>query len=317
MYFPFFRCKQYELLAIRESISTIKKSSIIPILEPVRNNFTSLKKCLKELKKEKIKFVLVTNPAVGELKNKASMINKEILDNSILDASNCLLAHIIGVTTDTSDISHFLKSHKEYAKCLIHSYSMKDISKLKEIIQKASQLKFNIFDLTECGDKYIDELDVDNKIELIDTFKRQSKNANYPKDDYFSDRCFVYKKGGFLGYGDFLMVGKEYVEVGGPAHVVTIHFIYPQDNREIRIKHFSSDKDSELPINPGGKFQEALVKLINFLNQKDNPFLDNDLYPTSGEFLHLHSIKHFPGLGVVKKLSMKHHMETIAQILSR
>lgn len=34
-----------------------------------------------------------------------------------------------------------------------------------------------------------------------------------------------------------------------------------------------------------------------------------------GEFRDLHAKGHFPGLGYVKKLSMKHHIETLADYL--
>ncbi len=43
MYFPYFRGKQYELITIRDNASMIKDSGITPIIEPVKENLSSLK----------------------------------------------------------------------------------------------------------------------------------------------------------------------------------------------------------------------------------------------------------------------------------
>ena len=116
------------------------------------------------------------------------------------------------------------------------------------------------------------------------------------------------------GFGDFLMVGDDYTESGGPAYAVAIHitFIDPDRDDEMRIFHFVSDRQ-DTPTDPAGKFAEALAKLIAQLNSKTNKVYESSAIT---EFRELAARGHFPGLGYVKKLSMKHHIETLADHFS-
>ena len=49
MYYPYFRGKQFELIAIRESARVISDSGFVPIIEPVRESLVGLNKALKSL----------------------------------------------------------------------------------------------------------------------------------------------------------------------------------------------------------------------------------------------------------------------------
>ncbi|CAL8898198.1 sce7725 family protein [Kocuria varians] len=78
------------------------------------------------------------------------------------------------------------------------------------------------------------------------------------------------------------------------------------------IYHFKSDTN-DTPTDPAGKFAQALGKLITKLDSGES-----NLVETSAvlEFRGLHERRHFPGLGYVKKLSIKHHLETLADFHS-
>jgi hypothetical protein len=112
------------------------------------------------------------------------------------------------------------------------------------------------------------------------------------------------------GFGDFLIVGDVYSEGGGPAYAVAIHLTYidADDDDVMYVYHFVSTTN-DTPTDPAGKFGQALQKLIDKLDTGHSK-----LFETSAikEFRDLHAKKHFPGLGYVKKLSMKHHIETLA-----
>jgi hypothetical protein len=136
-------------------------------------------------------------------------------------------------------------------------------------------------------------------------------NREYPDVEFFSDLHATYSDEGMDGFGDFLIVGNEYSETGGPAYAVAIHLTFIDSNKdnEMHIYHFKSLRQDD-PKDPAGKFAEALEKLVDAV-QKDN----TQISKTSAveEFLRLHQKGHFPGLGYVKKLSMKHHIETLAE----
>lgn len=118
-----------------------------------------------------------------------------------------------------------------------------------------------------------------------------------------------------VGFGDFLIVGDVYSESGGPAYAVAIHltFIDPDKDDVMYIYHFVSDT-RDTPTDPAGKFAQALAKLIEKLDSGTSHILETEAIK---EFRTLHEKGHFPGLGYVKKLSMKHHIETLAAYLCR
>ena len=65
-------------------------------------------------------------------------------------------------------------------------------------------------------------------------------------------------------------------------------------------------------LDPAGKFAQALNKLVKELESGKSKLLGTSAIK---EFRELHTKGHFPGLGYVKKLSMKHHIETLADYL--
>jgi C-terminal processing protease CtpA/Prc len=96
----------------------------------------------------------------------------------------------------------------------------------------------------------------------------------------------------------------------GQVHAVAIHltFIDPDQDAAMQIYHFLSERQ-DTPKDPAGKFAEALASMIDTLNDPKSKVLETDAVK---EFRALHQQGHFPGLGYVKKLSMNHHIETLA-----
>ena len=74
------------------------------------------------------------------------------------------------------------------------------------------------------------------------------------------------------------------------------------------IYHFKSERQ-DTPTDPARKFAEALEKMMATLNDPHSKVLETSAVK---EFRLLHKQGHFPGLGYVKKLSMNHHIETLA-----
>lgn len=113
------------------------------------------------------------------------------------------------------------------------------------------------------------------------------------------------------GFGDFLIVGDEFSVTGGPAYAVAIHLtcIDPEHDDVMLIHHFKSIR-YETPTDPAGKFAEAVQKLVDEVNRPGTIIFRTKAVD---EFNGLHLSGHFPGLGYVKKLSMNHHIETLAE----
>ena len=70
MYYPYLRAKQYELKALREfSVEHVGQNFIVPILEPVKQQYSVLNIALDEMMTNKMKFALILNPSDGDFKH--------------------------------------------------------------------------------------------------------------------------------------------------------------------------------------------------------------------------------------------------------
>lgn len=149
---------------------------------------------------------------------------------------------------------------------------------------------------------------------LKDGFRKQN-NRDYPDQEFFSDLHATFKDEGMTGFGDFLTIGNYFSEAGGPAYTVAIHLTYIDNNKdgEMHIHHFKSIRQDD-PKDPAGKFLEALGKLMKEVQGQHSQLFHSSAVK---EFVHLHQSGHFPGLGYVKKLSVKHHIETLADYFQR
>ena len=103
-----------------------------------------------------------------------------------------------------------------------------------------------------------------------------------------------------------------YSESGGPAYAIAIHLTYLEDDNDMFIQHFVSDRVNT-PTDPAGKFLEALGKLVNAVDDGDSLIFKSEAYK---QFKKFYEEAHFPGLGFTKKLSMQHHLELISKFLS-
>lgn len=312
MYFPYFRGKQNELILLRDNAELIGRSQIIPIIEPVKLNTKPLLNAINSLCSESAELILITNPIYGDFSGDADSLAEEVLTEEALGNELLVLGYIVG---EHSDIDDFLKFSQKYSTskiALIH-YGYLDAVHLIDKISNVSNIDYHIFIDKHASRMYRRRFKCDvKKVLLEDGFEKQDSNRKYPDAEHFSDLHITYEENSSLfGFGDFLISGIDYSESGGPAYSVAIHLTWLNSEMEndMYINHYKSVRNST-PADPGGKFLEALEKLIDDLKK-------GDIYISDAvkEFRLLHSRGHFPGLGIVKKLSMQHHVELIADYL--
>jgi len=309
MYYPFLRGKQYELIMLREMAAKISKSGIVPIIEPVKKNFSSLRKTLDKLVENNCRFIIVSNPSVGELKENSAALFEEIIKNYPIRNNNLSIALILSPASSLEDAERFIRTGDGKIS-FIHS-GFSEGSKLASLIAKlGAKIEEHIFADSEDNILYRRHFKTDKRILIKDGFRSQ-KNSEYPLSESFSELYLTYNELGMNGFGDYLIAGKEFREGGGPAYAIAIHLTYiePEADGIICVKHFKSTRVNT-PKDPAGKFLEALEKLIKDCNSNPN-ILNTEAVK---EFRSLYERKHFPGLGYVKKLSMQHHIELISSL---
>ncbi|WP_243439773.1 sce7725 family protein [Fundidesulfovibrio soli] len=307
MYYPYFRGKQFELITIREAAPLLAKSDFVPIIEPVKEALGGLEKTLNAISGAGGKAIVIVNPHHGEHSGDGTGIS-QLLKHNFSAAGPISAGILLRNGVGFEEAVEIFDEHGKYNPVLIHAGYMSP----KQLSQYFSEKKIDppsVFVEEHAKILYRKHFGSKQRILVRDGFKRQ-RNADYELVEEFSDLHVTYSELGMTGFGDFLVVGDNYSEGGGPAYAVAIHltFIDPDNDDVMYVYHFVSDTNST-PTDPAGKFAQALKKLIKKLDSGKSKLLETSAIV---EFRKLAKEGHFPGLGYIKKLSMKHHIETIA-----
>jgi hypothetical protein len=311
MYFPYLRCKQFELLALREISPVIGQATYTsPVLEPVKKTTASLEKALEKVIDNNINFNLIINPAHGEFVSNATGLIA-MINAKLAGYENFQFGILMNQFTNLGVITAQLESiHFKRPITLIHLDRVNDIDALAEWCA-GYEIKYNLHNESFPVRRYRGIISADNKVLLDDKFKPQIKNSDYllNTEEFFTDDHLFYLEDGFAGFGDYLTIGDDYAESGWLPYAVAIHFTFAKPNKQIWIKHFVSDSNRDT-TDVAGKFGEALIKLIDFINDEGINTV------AANEFRQLAQDGHYPGLGSLKKLSLKNHLELVHNLLN-
>lgn len=307
MYFPYLRGRQFELLALRElAEGSLISKNIIPIIEPVKLSATIVK-TLERFIASNREIALIHNPQVGNFSNDVD----EQKDNLVKDKF-----------TEFLNDDHIIRSH------ILNRNSKDELKELSGQGVKKENLLIICCD-RDCIDTYKDEFENypprysllpdestyrrnirKNKVLLTDKFEKQNRNTDYANtdDEFFSDDHLFYADDGFIGFSDYSIIGEEFSESGFAPYAVAIHIVYFDNKNNLRIKHFVSDTNDDIN-DPAGKFYEALDKLAKWQAK-----MQLDTFGME-KFMEHYKNGTYPGLGIVKKLSIMHHIELVGQYL--
>ena len=307
MYHPYFRGKQYGLITVREMAHVFNASNFCPIIEPVKESLNGLRKALEALVSVRANAVVVINPEHGD-HSKAGDALTALLKEKFLGLPNISVGILLKQNTTTKQALALYEEHQAQQPVFVHA-GFGDPKGLLAGLTPQTKQDRHIFFEDDCVLLYRKHFSKGHRVLLRDGF-RKKKNREYEPVENFSDLHITYPDEGMDGFGDFLIVGNDYSETGGPAYAVAIHLTFIDHDQDdvMRIFHFKSQRQ-DTPLDPAGKFAEALSEMIDNIGLPNSKVLETDAVK---EFRMLHDRGHFPGLGYVKKLSMNHHIETLA-----
>ena len=301
MYFPYFRGRQYELLALRELVNgKLIRNHVIPVVEPVKESST-FANAMEVFAKAEQRIGLVFNPTVGELSGepKLSVPLCELLNESLIPA--------LIVNENMPEYLRELESNDVIRSNLLTIMGNRDYIGIYNSEFSSSAPRFTLFS----DDRQIRRTIKQGKVLFEDKFKKQRKNADYPEEEFFSEDHLYYTEEGYQGFGDYSVIGDEYTESGFAPYAVAIHIVYFADDNTLRIRHFVSDSNADVS-DVAGKFHEAVTKLDtwyrNLPSKRTTTGLDTLLRHYKNET--------YPGLPTLKKLSVMHHLELVERFLS-
>ena len=308
MYFPYLRGRQYELIALRELLANNKLgNNVIPIIEPVKLSPT-LVSTLEAFETKKQPCALIMNPAVGSFneeysKNEKNRANR--LDEVIEQSEHLYFASLM--STDYQKADNF-KQNDDMSRQIIICKDPDDLNGY-EGNYSTELIAYNLIG----EDSKLNREVSGSKVKISDRFKKAPRNVDYAKktDEFFSKDHKYFLKEGYKGFSDYSIVGESYSDSGFAPTAIAIHIVYFNEKQDLRIHHFVSDTNENLR-NQAGKFEEALEKLLNAIEE-------GKISQTMAikEFQRLSDTKTYPGLGTIKKLIMMHHIELVGKYLDQ
>lgn len=313
MYFPYLRGKQYELLALKERAGLLSSGGVIvPVIEPVKEPDGGLDRCLNSLRESAVEVVVIANPQVGPLSGPgiATSISNYVQQHHKVQWNIGLL---IDESTDVRDLLTQFRTELPAGSdlTLIHRGVSSDPTMLLEESARLGR-KFDLVDDSLRQRHFRDFLASSTGVILHDGFRAEERNAGYldREESVFTEDHLYYKEEGWGGFADYLTVGSGWTEGGFTPRAVAIHWTYqPQPEAPIMIRHFTSVSNGDM-ANVGGKFLEACTKLVRFLDER------NFRGPAANTMRQHLETQTYPGLGIVKKLSIQNHLELMAAVLS-
>lgn len=317
MYFPYLRGKQYELLAIKEMSSVLGPAhQVTPVIEPVRDpKGSGLDRCIAALGTAGLDFVLVVNPGVGALRGPGISQPVQRHVNQIDEAETWGLGLLVDESTDLPDLL------AEYAEAfgrsrplsLMHRGYAEGLSGVGALTESFNR-SYDLIDSNLRRARYRPLLANSSPVVLRDAFPAEDRNSDYlaKSESMFTEDHLFYAEEGWYGFSDYVTIGEPYSESGFTPRAVAIHWTYePQPGSAIMIRHFTSFSNHDSTADVGGKFLEAAAKLVAFLD-------DQGIHTRASEVMRSHlEERTYPGLGIVKKLSIQNHLELVSGILSR
>lgn len=306
MYFPILRGRQFELLALRECVNkNLLSNKIIPIVEPVKLSSTYTKTVDSFIDAKK-PIAVIRNPQVGSW---SKDLEKESNDKIRKQVSEQLKNdYVISSFYVTSELNADIKENGvPIDSLLLLCNNPEYLGNYEKVIGDKIPL-YNVIP---------DKSDFRRRIRLKrvmceDHFPKQTRNIDYSKKEteFFSSDHLYYKDDGYKGFADYSVVGEEYNETGFAPYAVAIHIVYFDRKNILQIAHFVSDSNDDIS-DPARKFAEAVEKLVEW-----NKTMKLDTVGIR-EFEAAYRNKTYPGLGVVKKYSIMHHLELMSKYLDR
>ncbi|MBS1005378.1 sce7725 family protein [Levilactobacillus brevis] len=295
IYFPYFRGRQYDLLAFKDiAEQRCLPPNIIPIIEPVRD-IRALPQTVAAFMAANHPLVIIANPTVSDY----ALTQQKLHDwHEWANDPNLIVGHILTPTTLPDDVT---PSPDQPTLLIAHHYDE------LVAVQHAGWLETPTYLLVP-PEARVRQLVSRSSISLFDHAWLPDHDQTYANlvDGFFSDDWVLADLLGYQGVSDYTIGGHYYSEHGYPAKAVTLHLTYFA-GEQLRIHRFVSDDRTDFS-HPKEKFFQAVAKLAAWLPQQPTAVQT----PAAKQLAVYHEQQHFPGLGVVKRLSLVHHLQTMA-----
>ncbi|MCI1892431.1 MAG: sce7725 family protein [Schleiferilactobacillus harbinensis] len=290
-YWPLLRGRQFDLLALQLlTQDNLLTNRIIPMIEPIRDA-AGLPRLLKLRNQAGLPTVVIRNPSVGTYglgTHKRYPLTPFFADANVWSG-------------------WWWRPDLQIPPAARQVLLIDDFRRLPA---PAILMQFHTI-VVQNDPRITQAIDHPRRIFLHDPWPRVHRTrefAQYADTPLFTERHWAMHHG-FDGISDYSLNGAPYFDKGWPQGTIAFHIAYLRDGG-IWLHHF-------LPLPTGGtqaeQFQYLQGELRRWLASHRHSILwDGPLK----ELLHYGDINHYPGLGVIKKLSVAHQILSVQQLLS-
>ena len=309
MYYPLLRGKQYELIALKEFAEANPENTFLcPIIEPVRVLNDALVRAAGVLSKNRINYCVILNPVRGDYAIQSSRFEVPAFLEKFegLDIKPIPAFYADGKCAEVQREIEYL-GLKDVMIIFEESFDMEIADSLcthdsvSYIVCFKADSKSNSRYLMKTGK---------NIIRLDDRFIVRKPNTAYRgvDEDAYSEEFYYYKEDKFYGFSDYCVLSKEFIEGGTTPTAIAIHLSYRKREDAIWVRHFVSDEAFDTQ-NIRSKFGNAMKHLKEF-------YAETNTKPTQAVQQLIDNSGKYPGLGVLKKVTVLSHIQLISTILS-
>ena len=316
MYFPFLRGKQFELKALKDFFEENPKSGlIVPIIEPVNKSNRALESALVSLRSGNHPYALIMNPCEGDFKHRNVRFtlpeeNREMFvqDNSWIPAFLCNASSLNSVEVS-------LNSGAYNQAMLVFPTGIDLDDEVVTRLVNHENVSYVVVCFPTTPSPRVKRLLLSTRKHIVymeDCFITRKRNADYAlhEDEFFSSAFSYYRDEGYYGFADYTALSSEVNDGGMLPYALAIHLTYKKSEDEINIRHFVSVTNYD-QTNIRGKFQEAAMKISPFFEGR------KPITRTVRELIQRADDSNgYPGLGYLKKLSVKNHLELVGVLIN-
>ena len=307
VYLPYLRGKFAELTAVREFSQQLPQLNrwLMPVIDPVRSDVSGVERAAQAMIDNGMRFALILNPERGDFDTAGDDYFSRLSDDL---KATCGTAWSPAYLCREADAPEIREKLQDKEKALLVFQGRAAFTPSMQALTEDPRVAW-VLDGTERSRGFSESvraLTHPRTALLEDAFNRQERNADYAliPDELFSETPWYFRGDGYDGVSDFTTIARAFND--GGMLPVTIHMTYRQDET-IRIHHFVSDSNRGQE-NIQGKFAEAADKAADFYRQ-------HRLTVGARELLTMYEAGVYPGLGTIKKWSIKNHLEVMATLL--
>lgn len=301
-YYPYFRGRMYDLLALRALCEQGQLGPhIVPIIEPVRDS-KELQQTVTTLIASAQPFSLIANPQVS-----VYGLNTVKL-HPLPDLGAYPFYHPGAILAADFSADYLTTTPGQTSLLVAPNYPLLQAYQHTQVLQQVGGILIP-------DEARLHQLAADRAILLTDALPSPAHVADYQDlaDTYFAPAYWSQSPVGYQGFGDYSLMGHVYFEHGMPSRAIALHVIYVTVKGDLRIHHFVSDSNDSMR-GQKKKFFEALTKLTAWA---PTHLTGLNRTPALTALLAYANQNKFPGLGVVKKLTIMHHLQLMQRLLEQ